>query len=127
MPRRPKIPKPITGEPFRFHCPSDTLGLPPYLVDLEAHGGWGECGCDDYGKVKGPNRRRGEHSLMLSSCKHQRRCWLWWARHELKIKLGEHHALFQPSETALVLWARKEIQRRVREKRRQNGGRKEDE
>jgi hypothetical protein len=127
MPRRSKLPKPIAGEPYRFHCPSDTLGLPPYLVDLEAHGGMAGCVCADYEKVKNPNRRRGGRSLRESTCKHIVRSYLYWAKQELKDRLGKHHALFQPSEMALVAWARREIQRRVREKRRVNGGRKEDE
>ena len=59
----------IIGEPNRFLVDSDEVGVRPYLVDLEAMGGNGECGCPLFGF----NRKKVEESLkegVMIRCKH---------------------------------------------------------
>jgi len=83
--------KDIQGEPFRFYAPSDTIGQPPYLVDLEEHGGRGHCECSDQRCVKDKNRRNGESDFNKIQCKHIRRCLLRWARREIIRRVYEKH------------------------------------
>jgi len=77
----------LAREDYRAHCPSNTLGQPPYLVDLEAYNGLGECGCKNFECVVIPNRRSGETDWMKITCRHIRRVYHVWARREMTRQL----------------------------------------
>ncbi len=63
----------IPGEPLRYLVPSDTVGKPPYLVDLSAFNGNGRCVCTDFETRRRIALREGELSSEKTRCKHIRR------------------------------------------------------
>jgi len=118
--------KAIEGEPYRFHCSSDSLGAYPYLVDLESQLGRGECTCTDWQCRKHILMRNGETNPVLTSCKHVRRCWVFWARKELSESVGSDIRTVLESATSksLMLWAISRIEKSVKEKLKQQKQRK---
>lgn len=63
--------EPIAGEPLRYHVSSQS-GHPPYLVDLAAYGGNGECGCQNFEFRLKPYLERGAQPSETLECKHIR-------------------------------------------------------
>ncbi|MEY4385999.1 MAG: hypothetical protein RLY20_1282 [Verrucomicrobiota bacterium] len=61
---------PISGEPFRFHCESDSGET--YLLDLED----GRCNCRHYECFIAPRIKMGLLKGQLAMCKHLRMAWL---------------------------------------------------
>lgn len=90
MTQKPKLRgqiEPMVGEQYRFLCPSDTLGVEPYLVDLEANFGNGVCTCADFQIKK-----------RASGCKHLKRCWIYYAIREIKCQVVAKHKLHKRYE-----------------------------
>lgn len=72
-------PAPIaTADRFVFLVPSDRDPAKRYRVDLEAHGGNGECNCPDWRARRWPFIRDGAATLAdKACCKHVARCWAY--------------------------------------------------
>lgn len=72
--------RPIRGERRRFHAPSRSGG-DDYLVDLEARGFRGQCGCPD-------------HQTRKHRCWHIKLCqWVWY-----QLTIREQAAQDNPSD-----------------------------
>lgn len=120
--------RPIEGEEYRFLCPSDKFAAQPYLVDLESHGGRGECACKFWTCKCHPAMKQGETDVEILTCKHQQRCLLFWAKRELVKRLDSGSSLVKElAEPSLLRWAFNEIRKQVRAKRKLNNGKREDE
>lgn len=75
--------QPIDGEPFRFLVLSEkSPNNPPYLVDLQAYGWTGQCGCMDFATRHGPKAAAGERGQRLR-CKHIVTAREWFLEHVL--------------------------------------------